>query len=54
MKQIPQANLKEPDDNEHQLEYLRMRAVRGAKVDIKSVLRRAPDVPPMPGDEIDG
>lgn len=38
---------------EEGLAYLHERAERGKDVDIKAILAKAPDVPPMPGDEID-
>ena len=33
------------------LDYLEQRAQRGSRAHIKSVLRRVPDAPPLPGDE---
>ena len=33
------------------LDYLEERAQRGSKAHLRSVLRRVPDVPPLPGDE---
>ena len=37
---------------EEGLAYLRERAERGKNVDIKAILAKVPDVPPMPGDEL--
>lgn len=36
-----------------QMAYLRARAERGRSVDIKAILRKAPDVEPDPSDRID-
>ncbi|MBI2073703.1 MAG: toxin-antitoxin system HicB family antitoxin [Gemmatimonadetes bacterium] len=33
------------------LEYLEERASRGSRAHFRSILRRVPDVPPLPGDE---
>ena len=33
------------------LEYLEQRAQRGSRAHLRSVLRRVPDAPPLPGDE---
>jgi len=33
------------------LEYLEQRAQRGSRAHFRSVLRRVPDAPPLPGDE---
>lgn len=33
------------------VDYLEARAQRGSKAHLKSVLRRVPDAPPLPGDE---
>ncbi len=40
-------------ESRRQMAYLRERAERGRHVDIRAILAKSPDVPPVPGDELD-